>query len=72
MFFTANEVSALRHWCGGILTAFARVALVGAIIWKKDVKGIAELIDEVLVSQVQEILAPIKDCGWILGRLESN
>ena len=39
---------------------------------EKDVKWIEEPIDKMLMAKVQEILAPIKDNGWTLGRPENN
>jgi L-galactose dehydrogenase len=39
---------------------------------EKDVKWIEEPIDKMLMAKVQEILAPIKDHGWTLGRPENN
>jgi len=39
---------------------------------EKNVKWIEEPIDKVLLANVQRMLAPIKDHGWVLGRPENN
>jgi len=39
---------------------------------EKNVKWVSEPIDEALLRKVEEILAGIKDRGWILGRPENN
>jgi len=39
---------------------------------QKNVQWISEPIDQTLLAKVQEILAGIKDQGWILGRPENN
>lgn len=39
---------------------------------EKDVRWIEEPIDNSLLANVQQILAPIKDVGWVLGRPENN
>jgi aryl-alcohol dehydrogenase-like predicted oxidoreductase len=39
---------------------------------QKNVQWISEPIDQTLLAKVQEILAGIKDQGWVLGRPENN
>lgn len=39
---------------------------------EKNVKWVSEPIDPALLGRVQEILSPVQDHGWILGRPENN
>lgn len=48
------------------------VGTANPVNMEKNVKWIQEPIDKVLLAKVQEILAPIKDRGWTLGRPENN
>jgi L-galactose dehydrogenase len=48
------------------------VGTANPVNMEKNVKWIEEPIDKVLLSKVQEILAPIKDRGWSLGLPENN
>jgi L-galactose dehydrogenase len=52
-----------------------QTTLVGTadpVIMDKNVRWIGEPIDVQLMSEIQNILAPIKDRGWTLGRPENN
>ena len=48
------------------------VGTANPVNMEKNVKWIEEPIDKVVLSKVQEILAPIKDRGWSLGLPENN
>jgi L-galactose dehydrogenase len=48
------------------------VGTANPVNMEKNVRWIEEPIDKILISKVQEILAGIKDRGWILGRPENN
>lgn len=48
------------------------VGTANPVNMEKNVKWIEEPIDKILLSKVQEMLAGIKDRGWILGRPENN
>lgn len=76
------------HYCRRLGTDIAKLAmqfsvsnpdihttLVGTanpVNMEKNVRWIEEPIDKVFLKKVQEILAGIKDRGWILGRPENN
>ena len=39
---------------------------------KKNVKWLEEPLDEELLGKVQEILKPVQNCTWVVGREENS